>query len=311
LSSGSYEVQLLAGIGLADFLPLTGFLVGGGPSSFFFLIVSAQAILRQNFPTQSMTEPLSTFRDAATPISTVKIVEKHSAAIRWMHWINFPVLLLMIWSGFMIYWADSATGFTNEHEVYRIGFRSFTLVRLFPPWVYHLLRLDQHQARGLALHALFMWVFTINGVAYALFLAISGQWRFILPDRRSLAHLWSAFRAELKGHNVPPPEHKYNAVQRLAYTLVILMGAGALLTGVAIWKPTSLNLVTKMFGGYQTARWLHFWLTIGFCFFFLVHVLQVLRSGWNNLRSMISGAQIVPHTEPAIGPEPKRGDTLA
>ena len=57
-------------------------------------------------------------------------MEKHPLAIRWLHWIYFPVLSIMIWSGFIIYWADSSTGYTNEHQVYRIGFGSFTLIRL-------------------------------------------------------------------------------------------------------------------------------------------------------------------------------------
>jgi hypothetical protein len=59
-------------------------------------------------------------------------------------------------------------------------------------------------------------------------------------------------------------------------------------------------------GGYETARWLHFWLTIGFCLFFLVHVIQVLRSGWNNLRSMITGAQIIPIAQPDITPKSRQ-----
>ena len=34
-----------------------------------------------------------------------KLVKKHPLAIRWFHWINFPLLALMIWSGTLIYWA--------------------------------------------------------------------------------------------------------------------------------------------------------------------------------------------------------------
>lgn len=229
---------------------------------------------------------------------TLQIVEKHPAAHRWMHWINFPVLFAMIWSGFIIYYADSSTGYTNEHQVYRVGFGSFTLFRLFPPWLNHLFRFDSHEARGLALHAFFMWIFFINGLAYVLFLLLSGQWRTILPDRQSFAKLPSTLRSNLIGHHPPPPGHKYNAAQRLAYTLVLIMGAGSTLTGIAIWKPTTLHVLTSLLGGYQTARWLHFWLTIGFCLFFAVHVAQVLRAGWNNLRSMITGAEIVAVSTP-------------
>ena len=35
----------------------------------------------------------------------IRLVKKHPLAIRWMHWINFPVLFLMIWSGVLILWS--------------------------------------------------------------------------------------------------------------------------------------------------------------------------------------------------------------
>ncbi len=53
---------------------------------------------------------------------TVTIEHKHSLAIRWMHWINFPLLVLMIYSGLLIYWADSQHEGLNAHRVYRVGF---------------------------------------------------------------------------------------------------------------------------------------------------------------------------------------------
>ena len=43
--------------------------------------------------------------------------EKHPLAIRWLHWVSFPFLFLMIWSGLLIYWAN---------DVYRIGWGETT-----------------------------------------------------------------------------------------------------------------------------------------------------------------------------------------
>src|SRR6266478_1627365 len=59
-------------------------------------------------------------RDVSTG-TTVRITYKHSLAIRWMHWINFPLLLVMIYSGLLIYWADSQHEGLNAHRVYRVG----------------------------------------------------------------------------------------------------------------------------------------------------------------------------------------------
>jgi hypothetical protein len=70
------------------------------------------------------------------------------------------------------------------------------------------------------------------------------------------------------------------------------MGAGALLSGLAIYKPAQLHSLTRILGGYEMARWEHFWLMMGFCGFFVVHVGQVILAGWNNFRSMVSGVEI-------------------
>jgi len=239
---------------------------------------------------------MSQLTSPAPPSETLRLEERHSTAIRWMHWLNFPLLFLMIVSGLMIYWSDSIPSHGNLHHVYRIGFGSFTLIRLFPDGFYRIFRISHRFHQGIGFHSIGMWLFTANGLLYMLFLAISGQWRHILPDRKSLAQLGVTIRAELRivqtSRRLLHSGKKYNAVQRLVYTLVILMGAASVITGIAIWKPTSLHLITTLCGGYQTARWLHFWLTLGFCLFFLVHVAQVFNAGWNNLRSMISGAVV-------------------
>jgi thiosulfate reductase cytochrome b subunit len=73
----------------------------------------------------------------------------------------------------------------------------------------------------------------------------------------------------------------------------VLMGAGSLLTGLAIYKPVQLAWLTAIFGGYAMARFLHFWLTAGYVLFFLAHVAQVVRAGWNNFRAMVIGCEVV------------------
>ena len=92
---------------------------------------------------------------------------KHLLAVRWFHWINFPVLFLMIWSGILIYWAN---------DVYHVGSFHF-----FPDWFYRALHVDHQLAGGMALHFLFMWVFTINGVLYFAYTIVSGEWKFLVP----------------------------------------------------------------------------------------------------------------------------------
>jgi thiosulfate reductase cytochrome b subunit len=73
----------------------------------------------------------------------------------------------------------------------------------------------------------------------------------------------------------------------------VLMGFGSIVTGLAIYKPLQASSLTSLLGGYKWARAEHFILTIGFVLFFLVHIAQVIRAGWSNFRSMITGYEIV------------------
>jgi|SRR5580704_1185280 thiosulfate reductase cytochrome b subunit len=233
-------------------------------------------------------------KDAPREI-TITIEHKHSLAIRWMHWLNFPLLAVMIYSGLLIYWADSQHEGLNAHRVYRIGFGSWTLFRFFPPWFYNNLHLKFQLAKGLGYHFFFTWFFALNGIAYVLYTLFSGEWRELLPTRHSFVEAVEVTLHDLGLTKCYPPQGKFNGAQRIAYTGVICMGAGSLLTGLAIYKPTQLHLFTLLLGGYEMARWLHFWLTMSYVAFFLVHVAQIIRAGWNNFRAMIIGYEILPN----------------
>jgi thiosulfate reductase cytochrome b subunit len=176
---------------------------------------------------------------AATPALTLRLERKHPLAIRWMHWINFPVLFIMILSGLRIYWNDSDNAHLHPHAIYRIGFGSVTLLRIFPEPGWKALNISGHVTEGMGDHFFFMWIFA------------------------------------------------------------------SLLTGLAIYKPTQTHYLTTLLGGYEWARWEHFWLTIGFCLFFLVHITQVAFAGWNSFCSMISGFEVQPVTETSLEAERK------
>jgi thiosulfate reductase cytochrome b subunit len=209
-----------------------------------------------------------------------KLRLKHLVAIRWFHWINFPLLLLMIWSGLLIYWA---------YDVYRIGPFHF-----FPKWVYDVFHMDHKLAEGMALHFALIWLFALNGILYVGYTAISGEWRYLLP--RSLdtfKNAWQVLLQDLGIRKPSPAQEKYNAAQQVSYTAIVLMGAGSLLTGLAIYKPAQLAWLAALFGGYEGARLVHFILTIGYILFFIVHVWQVIRAGWNNFRGMVIGYETV------------------
>ena len=215
----------------------------------------------------------------------MKVLEaKHPRAIRWFHWINFPLISLMMWSGLLIYWANS---------VYRVGVGQFTLFHFFPKWFFESLGLDGRLAEGMAWHFVIAWLFAWNGIAYVVYTAISGEWRYLVPNRNSLREAIQVTLYDLHLSKVHPPRRKFNGAQQIAYTSIVLMGAGSLLTGLAIWKSVQFGWLLWMLGGYRAARLEHFLLTLGYAAFFLVHIAQVIRAGWNNLRSMITGYEVV------------------
>jgi thiosulfate reductase cytochrome b subunit len=236
-------------------------------------------------------------------LATIRLERKHPLAIRWMHWVNFPVLFTMIWSGLLIYWNDSDNAYQHPHAVYRVGVGSLTLVRMFPLSFWKAINAPYRVTEGLGYHFFFMWLFAINGILYVTYLLISGEWRLLVPERRSVRDAIQVTLVDLHLRKGLPPQRKYNGAQRIAYSAVILMGLGSLVTGLSIYKPTQVHWVTTLLGGYEMARWEHFWLTMGFCAFFLVHVVQVVLAGWNNFRSMVSGYEIVPAAKATLEEE--------
>jgi thiosulfate reductase cytochrome b subunit len=220
-----------------------------------------------------------------------RIVTKHPLAIRWFHWINFPVLAIMIWSGLLIYWAN---------DVYAIKIGGKQLINFFPKSFYDALHIPFRLAEGMAYHFLFMWLFFINGLLYVCYTAFSGEWKYLLPNRKSFKQSWLVVLHDLHIHKGLPPQTKYNAAQRIAYTAIILMGLGSIITGLSIYKPVQFGWLTWICGGYEAARVEHFALTIGYCLFFIVHVVQVILAGWKNFRSMITGFDVFEIVEEKI-----------
>jgi len=190
----------------------------------------------------------------------------------------------MVWSGLLIYWAN---------PVYRVGIGSHTLFKMtVAEKTYEKANLAFRLAEGLSLHFFFMWFFAINGILYVLYTIFSGEWRYLLPDRHSWLEAIQVTLHDLHLRKEPPPQLKYNAAQRISYTAIILMGFGSLVSGLAIYKPVQFGWLTHLLGGYQMARFFHFWITVGYVVFFVIHVAQVIKTGWNNFRAMVIGVEV-------------------
>ncbi|HEY3783236.1 MAG TPA: cytochrome b/b6 domain-containing protein [Fimbriimonadaceae bacterium] len=254
-----------------------------------------------------------------------RLQKKHPLAIRWFHWLNFPLLAVMIWSGLLIYWANPvygvpvpAVGRVNLPPEKILVDKKGNGIDLFAPvapgWVPKALittnpnndkdhtyppvlyDLTQRLAEGMGWHFFFMWFFTINGLLYVLYTVFSGEWKLLLPGKGALKNAWLTILHDMYLRKESPPQIKYNGAQQITYSLIIFMGVGSVLTGLAIYRPTQAGWLTWLFGGYGAARFIHFWLMMGYVGFFTIHILQVIKTGWNNFRGMITGHELVTET---------------
>ena len=189
----------------------------------------------------------------------------HPAWVRITHWINALAMLVMIGSGWEIYNASPLFGFKFPSSIALGG------------WL----------AGALAWHFAAMWVLAINGVVYLALGLLTGRFqRKLLPIRPGevVADAKAALTFKLSHDDISV----YNSVQRLLYLGVILAGIVVVLSGLSIWKPVQLQELTALFGGYDVARYVHFFAMAAIVGFLLIHVLLALIVP-KSLRAMVRG----------------------
>lgn len=189
----------------------------------------------------------------------------HPLWVRLTHWINAAAVIVMVGSGWEIYNASPLFAFVFPQPI--------TLGR----WL----------AGGLLLHFAAMWVLAVNGLVYLILGVATGRFRRrLIPIRAS--QLLADARAAVTGALSYNDLSVYNAVQRLFYLGVILASIVVVLSGLAIWKPVQLQELTAVLGGYDAARYVHFFAMATIVAFAVVHVTMSLIVP-RTLRAMITG----------------------
>ena len=189
----------------------------------------------------------------------------HPWWVRLTHWINAVAMVVMIGSGWQVYNASPLFAFEFPKSVTLGG------------WL----------AGALLWHFAAMWVLVVNGIAYVTLGIASGRFRRkLLPvrPREVAADLGAAFRFKLSHADLSV----YNAVQKLLYLGVMLAGFVIVLSGLSIWKPVQLRELTALFGGYEAARYVHFFAMAAIVGFLVVHVVLAVIVP-KSLRAMITG----------------------
>lgn len=206
--------------------------------------------------------------------------KRHHWIVRATHWAAFLLLAGMVTSGLQIYGAYTRFGLRGG-PYWPNPFQG----QVFPEWS----RLGGWLAGGLNWHFMLMWPLIFVGLLYLGRLAVSGEWRKLIFRPRDVRPAIEMLRHYLRLREDHPPQGKHNALQKLAYTGVVLLGVLSVLTGFAIYKPVQLAWLTGAFGGFQAARYWHFWAVWLFVGFFVAHVVAVFAADPASLRSMITG----------------------
>jgi thiosulfate reductase cytochrome b subunit len=190
----------------------------------------------------------------------------HPLPLRIMHWVNAVAVIIMITSGWKIYNDEVIFGWLHFPEYLTLGV-----------WAQH----------GLQWHFLGMWIFALNGFAYLTYGMFSGRfWQKLFPvsSREVIATVNDAMRFRLKHDDLT----HYNAVQKVLYLGIILVGILTLMSGLAIWKPLQFSELLTLFYDFQTARLVHFLCMTAFVLFLCVHVALALLVP-QSLVAMITG----------------------
>ena len=201
--------------------------------------------------------------DTLTAVDTGETV--HPRWVRICHWINAFAILVMIGSGWQIYNASPLFDFVFPRQI----------------------ALGNWLAGALLWHFAAMWVLVINGIVYVALGIVTGRFRRkLLPIRPNevVADLKAAVTFKLAHDDLS----HYNALQKLLYTGVILAGVVIVLSGLSIWKPLQFQELTALFGGYDTARYVHFLAMAAIMGFLVVHVALALIVP-KSLRAMVTG----------------------
>ncbi len=205
-----------------------------------------------------------------------------------MHWTNAIAMIVMIGSGWKIY---------NDEVIF--GFLHFPQAIVLGVWAQH----------ALQWHFFGMWVLVLNGIAYLTYGIATGRFaRLLFPirPREVIAEAVAALTFRLKHQDLT----HYNAVQKLLYVGVITIIVVQVASGLAIWKPVQFSGLASMFGGFQSARLIHFLGMAAIVLFMVVHVALALLVPKTLLAMFTGGPRLAdPDTLPADGapaPDPSR-----
>jgi len=207
-------------------------------------------------------------------------MKRHHAVVRITHWINVIALTIMIGSGLRIFNAYPAFARRGESFCcYPFEHTAIPGKLTFGGWL----------AGARNWHFAMMWLLVVNGLVYLGFIYLHGEWRDLVPRRGIARDAWEMVKFYVAVRKDHPRQGKHNALQRLAYFGMPVVGIMAVVTGLAIWKPVQLAWLTNLMGGYVWARYWHFWAMLLLVALTIGHIFMVFTVDPYSIPAMITG----------------------
>jgi thiosulfate reductase cytochrome b subunit len=207
----------------------------------------------------------------------------HPLTVRVTHWLNAVAMLVMISSGWRIWNSDPIFNYYFPVALTLGGSEAASQ--------------DIHNETGLAgalqWHFAGMWLLVINGLVYSIYGIASGHFRRAFLPVDPNAFVRDAMAALT--FRLPHRLGVYNAVQRALYIGVVAAGVIMAFSGLAIWEPGQFQELAFLFGGFDTARLVHFLGMSAIVVFVIVHLSLVIIVP-KTLPAMITG-RAAPHDD--------------
>ncbi len=207
-------------------------------------------------------------------------MKRHHWVVRVTHWVNVVALTIMVGSGLRIFNAYPA--FARRGETfccYPFAHKPIPAWLTFGGWL----------AGARNWHFAAMWALVLNGLVYLGFIYLHGEWRDLVPRRGDLRDAWQMVKFYAFVRRDHPRQGKHNALQRSTYFALPVVGIASVITGLAIWKPVQLGLLTDLLGGYVWARYWHFLAMLLLVVLAVIHVFMIFAVDPYSLTSMITG----------------------
>jgi thiosulfate reductase cytochrome b subunit len=229
---------------------------------------------------------------------TATVPSRHSYLVRVTHWITTLCFFALLVSGIELvlshprfYWGETGNVLTTP--LFKLPIPSS---RSLVPTGYGYVLPDQN-GWSRYLHFQSAWIAVLTGLLYGISGLVTGHFRKdLLPAKADLS--WRGVLTVIANHlrfKRPGAAEawSYNVVQRLTYLLVIFV-----LFPLVIWTGLAMSpafvsafpATVTLLGGRQSARTLHFFISLALLLFLFVHVAMVALAGFRSrLRAMITG----------------------